>query len=73
MVLDSKSGSYYGLNEVGLRIFELAQEGATVEQTVTTLLQEFDVEEERLRQDITAFLDNMINRKLIEVTTPGNE
>jgi hypothetical protein len=67
VLLDARSGSYFGLNEVGLRIFQIAQNEPTVGEVIDTLLDEFDVSEEALRLDVDTFLQSMIERNLIEV------
>jgi PqqD family protein of HPr-rel-A system len=68
VVLDPRSGRYYGLNELGARIFELAQRPRTIDKIMHALLQEYDVKAETLRADLLAFLAEMEQRNLIEVT-----
>jgi PqqD family protein of HPr-rel-A system len=71
VLLDTNSGRYYGLNELGARIFELAKTSTSVQQIMDALLQEYKVEAERLEADLLAFLGEMEERKLIHVTN-GN-
>jgi PqqD family protein of HPr-rel-A system len=71
VLLDTNSGRYYGLNELGARIFELAKTSTSVRQIMDALLQEYKVEAERLEADLLAFLGEMEERKLIHVTN-GN-
>lgn len=68
VVLDPHTGRYYGLNELGARIFELAQKPRSVERIMAALLQEYDVEESQLQADLLAFLREMESRRLIEAT-----
>jgi PqqD family protein of HPr-rel-A system len=68
VVLDPQSGRYYGLNELGARIFEIARKPRTVEQIVHALLQEYEVEMDTLRADLLAFLHEMEQRHLIEAS-----
>lgn len=68
VVLDPQSGRYYGLNELGARIFELARKPRTVDRIMHALLQEYDVEAETLRADLLAFLQEMEQRNLIEAS-----
>ncbi|MEM8598313.1 MAG: PqqD family peptide modification chaperone [Bacteroidota bacterium] len=68
VVLDPNSGRYYGLNELGARIFDLARKPRSVEWIMEALLQEYDVEERKLKEDLLAFLHEMEQRQLIEVT-----
>lgn len=68
VVLDPQSGRYYGLNELGARIFELARKPRSVERIMQALLQEYDVEADQLKADLLAFLQEMEQRNLIEAT-----
>lgn len=68
VVLDPHTGRYYGLNELGARIFELSQKPRSVDRIMATLLQEYDVAEDQLRTDVVAFLREMENRELIEIS-----
>ena len=68
VVLDPHTGRYYGLNELGARIFELSQKPRSVDRIVATLLQEYDVAAEQLKTDVVAFLREMETRELIEIT-----
>lgn len=68
VVLDPQSGRYYGLNELGARIFELARKPRSVDQIMQALLQEYDVGADTLKADLLAFLDDMEQRQLIEAS-----
>lgn len=67
VLLDSNSGRYYGLNELGARIFELIRTPTRVDEVKGKLLEEYRVEESKLEADLTAFLQGMEQRNLIEV------
>lgn len=67
VLLDANSGRYYGLNELGSRIFELIRVPSAVTDIKSTLLEEYKVEEEKLESDLLAFLRDMEQRKLIEL------
>lgn len=71
VLLDVNSGRYYGLNELGARIFELAKAATSVRAIMDALLQEYKVEAARLEADLMAFLQEMEKRQLIQVTN-GN-
>jgi Coenzyme PQQ synthesis protein D (PqqD) len=59
VLLDLTSETYFGLNAVGSRVWELAQPGASVGAVVTTLLEEFEVERDVLVADVAALLRSM--------------
>ena len=68
VVLDPHTGRYYGLNELGARIFELSQKPRSVDRIMNALLQEYDVAEDQLKTDVITFLREMETRELIEIT-----
>ena len=66
VLLDMDSGGYYGLNEVGSRIWVLLQEGYTPSEALNALVQEYEVSEEQLRNDMEQFLIALHTRGLIQ-------
>lgn len=68
VLLDANSGRYYGLNELGARIFDLVRTPIQVSQVKSKLLEEYKVEEAELEADLLAFLRDMAQRNLIEVS-----
>lgn len=66
VLLDSRSGHYYGLDEVGSRIWELAQRGLGPSGIVEKLAEEYDAPAERLREDVQTFLSELRNSRLLE-------
>lgn len=69
VILNLKNGSYYGLNPVGARIWELIQEPMTVAALIEQLVEEYEVTPEQCREDITALLHEMQEEGLVEVHT----
>ena len=72
VVLDAHSGRYFGLNELGVRIFDLLQTETSVQTIIDTLLGEYDVERERLREDVLAFIQNMQDQRLVKVANEAS-
>jgi hypothetical protein len=66
-ILNLKSGVYYGLNEVGARIWQLMQEPRTVTTIRDTLLEEYEVEPDSCERDLLALLRDLAIAGLIEV------
>lgn len=48
------------VNEVGVTLWKLLQQGADIEQLVQGVLAEYDVQEDVAREDIQEFLDSLI-------------
>ena len=66
VLLDVESGLYFGLDEVGARIWQLLVAGATKESVVDQLLEEYDVERSQLHADVTSFLAALAAKGLTE-------
>jgi hypothetical protein len=66
-ILDLKGDLYYGLDEVGARIWQLIQEPRTVADIEEILLSEYEVEPDRCRRDLIALLQKLAQEELIEV------
>ena len=67
VILNLKSGVYYGLNEVGAKIWQLIQQPKTVTEIREALLQDYDVEPEDCQRDLLILLQELAAVKLIEV------
>lgn len=66
VVLRQEAGETLVLNEVGARTLELLADGGSLEQAVTTMLSEFEVEAEQLERDVSAFVDELVNDGVLE-------
>src|SRR5215213_5869828 len=66
-ILDLKAGMYYGLDDVGARVWDLVQEPRNVGDIRDILLEEYDVAPERCERDLLALLQQLANEGLIEV------
>jgi hypothetical protein len=67
VILNLKSGQYFGLNEVGARIWNLIQQPKKVGAVLDALLKEYDVALDHLERDLFALLEQMVINGLIEV------
>ena len=73
VVLNLDSEWYVGLDEVGTRMWEVLVECQDVEAATQSLLDEYEVEESRLRADVETFIGELLERDLIELkdSTPA--
>jgi hypothetical protein len=67
VLLDLESENYFGLNAIGTRIWQLIKETNELQSIFDTLLEEYDVSEERLRLDITALLTEIEGLGLVKL------
>ena len=67
VILSTKSGVYYGLDEVGARIWHLLKEPQTVQDLLDTILQEFDTTADQCEPDMLSLLDDLSSKGLVEI------
>jgi hypothetical protein len=66
-ILDLDAGVYYGLDEVGARIWELVRDPRRVGEIQATIAEEYDVEPDRAKRDVLALLQQLVDEGLLEV------
>ena len=67
VLLDLASESYFGLDEVGARVWGLLSDDKNVGQILDTLLQEYEVDRETLEADVEELLGSLLEAGLITV------
>ena len=67
-ILNSETGTYFGLDPVGSRIWCLMAEGAAVDEVVSTLLMEYGVDEQRIRDDLRELIEQLAARSLVKIS-----
>lgn len=73
VILNLKTGRYYGLDPVGARVWELLQKPITFQHLKGTLLDEFEVDEHTCEQDLLELLQQLVDVELVEVVdAPGD-
>ena len=68
VILDLKSGTYYGLDAVGARVWTLIEQPAPLAAIRETIMSEYEVDAETCDRDIRAFLDRMQAVGLVAVS-----
>jgi hypothetical protein len=59
VLLDLASESYFGLDEVGTRVWQMLKDGMDRETILDTLLTDYDVERGQLEADLAELLDQL--------------
>ncbi len=67
VILNLTSASYFGLDEVGTRLWQLLQANPSLHAAFETLLDEYEVEAQQLEQDILQLLTQLSNAGLASV------
>ena len=67
VLLNLKSESYYGLDEVGTRMWTALTTSDSIEAAYEMLLAEYHIGAEVLQRDLQALLEKLIKRGLVTV------
>jgi hypothetical protein len=67
VLLDLKSESYFGLDDVGMRIWQLLQEQGSLCAVFDRMLAEYDVEPARLEADLLKHVGELADAGLVIV------
>lgn len=66
-LLNTKTNKYYGLQEVGARLWQLLTDGMTLKDAHQKLLVEYEVSAEALKQDLLELLEELEKNGLVEI------
>lgn len=67
VMLDLETEKYYGLDEVGTRMWELLDEHGDVEKVIGLLLEEYEVAEDQLRTDMGELISQFAEHGLVQI------
>ena len=66
ILMSFEAESYFGLDPVGSRIWELlSKKSLTTDELVVLLMEEYEINETTCREDVQRFIDDMSAKKLI--------
>lgn len=67
VLLDMNSENYFGLDSVGMDIWKAIEEKKVLKDVLGTLLAQYDVEEEVLKNDLFVFVEKLQESGLVKV------
>jgi hypothetical protein len=67
VMLNLRDGTYYGLDEVGSEIWRLVQQPIRVSDICDAILDAYDVDPGRCREDVIRLLGELMQRGLVEL------
>lgn len=65
VLLNLTTEEYYSVNEVGTRVWELADGEHTVAAIVDVIVTEYEAERSEVAEDVLALLDELVAEKLV--------
>ena len=69
VLLNLRDGTYYGLEEAGSDIWRLLQKPITVSDLCRAIVESYDVEPGRCREDVGNLLRDLVDRGLVDLVT----
>ena len=72
MLVNMETGEFYGLNEVGIRIWDLCDGHRSSDDMAAIIGHEFDAPTEDVRADVDEVLDDLVSEKLL-VRVPAEQ
>ncbi len=67
VLLNLNSERYFGLDDVGTRFFSVLTTANSIQSAYETLLEEYEVEGEVLRQDLISIIEQLVDQGLVEI------
>jgi myo-inositol-1-phosphate synthase len=67
VMMNIQTGKYYGLDEIGSRIWELMERKIQVKEIIEQLQKEYDVSEQQCKTDVLNLLNDLKSNQLIDV------
>ena len=67
VILNLDSERYFGLDDVGTRMFSVLSTSNSIEAAYESLLGEYDVDDHVLRQDLLTLVESLVQQGIVEV------
>jgi hypothetical protein len=68
VLLNLDSEAYFGLNEMGTRMFTVLQEQNSIAEAHQQLLAEYDIDPESLKTDLLKLIEQLVEQGLVTVS-----
>ena len=68
VILNLDSERYYGLDDVGTRFLSILTTSDSIEAAYQTLLKEYDVDGQVLRQDLLEVVEKLVDQGIVQVS-----
>jgi hypothetical protein len=66
VMMSIEQSAYYGINDIGTRIWQLIEHDISVRELCTTLGSEYDVSDAQCQEDVRRFLQELLDHHLVE-------
>lgn len=67
VLLNTETESYYGLDEVAARFWQLFSDGSPISSAVDQILSEYDIDRETVEKDLNLLLEKLESNQLLTI------
>jgi hypothetical protein len=67
VMMSIKNGEYYGLDNIGSRVWEIIEKPVTFKELIDLLRYEFEIDDKKCRSDVIEFIEALINKELVVI------
>lgn len=67
VLLNLETGKYFGLDQVGTRMWQLLAQHNQIEPALDDLVREYDTTKDQLQRDLLDLVDKLVSHQLIEI------
>ena len=66
VLLDLSRGEYFGLDDVGSRIWTLLERGTAQDAIIEAIVDAYDAPQDRVREDVEALIAELLSQGLVQ-------
>jgi Coenzyme PQQ synthesis protein D (PqqD) len=66
VILALETGTYFGLDPVGARMWHLIEAGKSLAEVCDTMIEEYDVERNVLERDLLGLIGDLVEKRLVD-------
>jgi hypothetical protein len=67
VIMSITKNNFYGIDKIGSHIWELLENSRSVDEIITVMMQDYEVERETCEKDVIDFLDEALKNELITI------
>jgi|SRR5262245_52097649 len=71
IIINLASGIYYSIDKVGALIWEMIENGQTLQETLSAIVARYDVSEEQAQSDIEQLVNDLLQENLVTAAENG--
>ena len=68
VLLNLKSETYFGLDEIGMRMWQVLTTSSSIQNAYEALWNEYDVQPDKLQQDLDELLVKLLEQGLVKIS-----